>query len=332
MSRLGGRSSIQGIIDQLTAQRAKDLSRIEGLFDQFGVTARQDLEQTLVKQKAQRQQDLISRGLSQTTKRATSMSDLAAQGARGRAAIGEQVAQQKAGFLERQLVDPSLITNLITQAAATNTQPVSAALPASPGQAAINAGQSGMIRANRGGGGGGGGAGGGGGFSGFGVRGGSGGSGGGAFVIGARGTQAAGTPSTSGVTQGARTIQSPTAGTAAVSGTTGQASLRSGQASGTGSIRSTETGKGFETQTGQDRPTAIGAAPTEISPGAGGEAPTGRATGGGGGRTITIQAGINARAPGGIGSTRTVTVPPGLTNVQAVQQGIVPWGWRIISG
>ncbi len=248
--------NIQDIINQLTAQRKQDLGRIEGLFDQFGVTARQDVGDAFTKARGSQAQDLISRGLSQTTKRATGRTDLLAQEQRAQQRIGEQVAGQKAGFLERQIVDPSLISNLIAQASAVNTNPVRAQLGATPGQASINAGtgfgSSGIIRPG-GGGGGGGGA----------TRGSSGiirasGGGGGSAGTGARVIQSPRAELSTGgsAATGARTISAPRPA-ASTQAAGGGASLRSGQASGTGSISSTETGEGFETQTGQATPTAI---------------------------------------------------------------------------
>lgn len=313
MSRISRAGDLDAIIKSLTQQRQADIGRIEGLFDQFGVTARQDLETTLKKAGASQERDLIRRGLSQTTRFATGRTDLAEKGARGRARIDEQVAGQKAGFLERQLVDPSLITSLISQAAAVDTTPRNIQVGASN----VGAPTFGL-RPGDPGTGGGGGSSGSPGISSFGLRGGSSSPGQGARVIPS--PNAAPTQGTTpGTTRGARVISG--AQTASAGSTAGQASLRSGQASGTGSIRSTATGQGFETRTGQAQPNAIGAAATDASPAA--------SQGGSGGRTITIQAGVNARGAQ-MGTKRTVTVPAGVSNVQAITSGAIPWGWRII--
>lgn len=329
MSRINSNFNLQGAIDSLKAERTRDLGRIEGLFENFGVTAKQDLADTLVQTQARNTQSAISRGLSQTTRRQSQQTGLDIQGARGRARIDEQVAGQKAGFLERQLIDPSLITNLVSQAAAVNTTPVRAQLGATAGQAAINAGtgpgSSGLIRPGGGGGGGGASPGG---SSGL-IRAAGGGGSAGA-VQGARvipspnaapqtGTTPGSTPSAG--TSGARVVTNTPTNTPP-SGTTGQASLRSGQASGTGSIRSTATGQGFETQTGQAQPSALGAGATDVTAAAGT---------GGGGRSVVIEAGVNANAPGGIGSRRTVSIPPGVSNIQAFGS-LIPFGWRVVSG
>jgi len=295
MSRIQSSRDLDAIIKALTQQRQTDIGRIEGLFDQFGVTAKQDLATTLEKAGASQERDLIRRGLSQTTRFATGRTDLAEKGARGRAGIDEQVSAQKAGFRERQLVDPSLITNLIFQAAAANTPPSQTFVGAS--SAKLNAPNSVFERPPAGGGGSSSNPG----PSTFGLRGGSSTPGLAARVIPSPNAAPA-----VGVTPG--TISG--AQVASAGSTVGQASLRSGQASGTGSIRNTATGQGFETRTGQETPTALGA-------------------GGEGGRGVTIEAGVNARNAS-IGTKRSVTIPAGLSNAQAIAKGIIPWGWRII--
>jgi hypothetical protein len=301
MSRLAS-NNIQGIIDQLTTQRKADVSSIEGLFDTFGVTAKQDVSTAFEKARATQSQDLISRGLSQTTKRTTGRTDLLEKELRAGQRIDEQVAGQKAGFRASQLVDPSLITNLIQGASAVDTTPVQAF--GGINSAALNRpnsafDRSGIDQAN--------------------ARSAT----NNANLQGAR-TITRASQSQGGATQGARTIPSPNAapsvGTPA--GTGGAPSLRSGQASGSGSIRNTQTGQGFETKTGQDAPTAIGAEATDVT------APAGT---GGEGRTVTARAtSFRARKP--IGSTVQIKLPPGMTNLQAVQQGQIPLGHRIISG
>jgi hypothetical protein len=336
MSRIQSSRDLEAIIKSLTQQRQTDVGRIESLFDTFGVSAKQDLATSFEQARARDVQDLQRRGLSQTTRATTQRTDLLEKEKRGAARIDEQVAGQKAGFLERQLIDPSLITSLIQQASAVDTTPRQAFVGASSEQ--LNAPGFGVRPAGQGGGGGGSP-----GTSSFGFRGGSGGPSGPASIVTREGrfSPAQFAASRNGPSRdaqsggggaqstGARVIPSPTA--APATGTTGQASLRSGQASGSGSIRSTATGTGFETRTGQAQPNAIGAAATDVTAAAGTGASAPAAGGGGGTRSVTIKAGANSRT-GAPGTVKTVSIPAGLSNVEAITQQLIPWGWRIVSG
>lgn len=112
------KAQIQGLIQQLSQQRTSQLGQIEKLFEQFGLSARQDITEQTAERSAQEKQRLITSGLGNTTIVGPRLGRIAREGAREKRRVGEQVARQKAGFLERQLIDPNTILNLIQQSSA----------------------------------------------------------------------------------------------------------------------------------------------------------------------------------------------------------------------
>jgi hypothetical protein len=121
LAAAGGGSSqaqIQALIQQLSQQRTSQLSQIEQLFQDFGVSAKQDITEATAERGAQEEQSLVRRGLGSTTIVGGRLGRIAREGARETRRVDEGVARQKAGFLERQLIDPSTILNLIQQASA----------------------------------------------------------------------------------------------------------------------------------------------------------------------------------------------------------------------
>lgn len=107
-----------GVVGSLATQRTAQLTSIERLFKQFGTSAKRDIRDQTKQLQASSEQDLISRGLSQTTISGGRLGSIARQGRREESRISERVAQNLAGFRTGQLVSPGLITSSIERAAA----------------------------------------------------------------------------------------------------------------------------------------------------------------------------------------------------------------------
>lgn len=208
MSRTASSQEIQKIIEQLSKDREKQLGEIRGLFSQFGVAARQDIVEQVTQAQGRAEQDLISRGLSQTTIRPGVLGQISRQGQREERRVGEQVAGLEAGFLERQLVDPGLITQLISQASAVDTSRINVGVGATTAQTSRPISPPNFIRPTTSTGGGGASPGG----VSFGLRGGGGGQTGARVVRAGRFAQATGQPtqaSTQATTGAVRQVAKP---------------------------------------------------------------------------------------------------------------------------
>lgn len=112
--------------NQANEQRFQQLL---GLSDQFGQTGRQDAQSAAIRQQAQAQQSLISRGLGNTTILDAANRGVQSDFQRQLLDVNERVAQQRAGIIERRDdVGPDLnaLIALAQQTGAANTAPVQA--------------------------------------------------------------------------------------------------------------------------------------------------------------------------------------------------------------
>jgi len=314
------------------------------LLENLGESQAERIEIRGTRDFAQAEQDLISRGLGNTTIRESVRRGVGEDVARGQRELTEQVGRQKAGVLQAragaeermgagrtgimerrtdQGPDLGSLYGLLSQAGAgagaqeAAGQTIFTGLSANA-RAGLDAfGQpsrfgpsrtteSGQAEDPR-----------------FGLRGGSGGPSGTAYVLGASGQRM---PIGNG-----RSF-------AAAGGNVG--------AGGGGVPPTDQPGAGgaggagvFGFRQGQAQPTGDGQAPMDVTQpqGTGAITPTGGGAGfeakggevsptGGGGRTATIRVrSVHAQAP--IGSTRTVQIPAGMTNAEFMAGGGVPWGW-----
>jgi hypothetical protein len=77
------------------------LAQAEGQMSEFGQTGQRQIQQDLLRQLAGSEQDLITRGLGNTTVRSSVRRGIRSDAEQARQSLGERVATQKAGLLER---------------------------------------------------------------------------------------------------------------------------------------------------------------------------------------------------------------------------------------
>ena len=77
------------------------LAQAEGQMSEFGQTGQRQIQQDLLRQLAGSEQDLITRGLGNTTVRSSVRRGIQSDAEQARQSLGERVATQKAGLLER---------------------------------------------------------------------------------------------------------------------------------------------------------------------------------------------------------------------------------------
>lgn len=125
-SREANRTRLRQLVGDLTDRGEQEPGGARGLLGEFGQSASDQLRRRTAQTGGSLEQDLISRGLGNSTILSSVRRGVERDRAEGQRDIDERVARQRADILaavNQQGPDPGLVANLVRQAAAADTSP-----------------------------------------------------------------------------------------------------------------------------------------------------------------------------------------------------------------